>query len=150
MRNWSASRRELWAPKPSRLKLVRQAAMATPSARSGRYATWSKVLEASSTCSQTRIASAGLFDASSVDVVRTALAARQHQLDRIEATPLLDDATTKNVIVAPDGKFSGIVDVDDLCFGDPRYPGALTLAVLHAYGGPSAYVWAWLRHGTSR
>jgi hypothetical protein len=38
------------------------------------------------------------------------------------------------------------VDVDDLCFGDPRYPAALTMAVLMAQGGPVAYVKAWLRH----
>jgi hypothetical protein len=58
----------------------------------------------------------------------------------------LHDTTTKNVIVTQDGTFSGIVDVDDLCFGDPRYPAALTLAALMAYGGPDSYVSAWLRH----
>ena len=67
-------------------------------------------------------------------------------IDATAATPFLHDTTTKNVIVAPDGSFSGIVDVDDLCFGDPRYPAALTLAVLMATGGPKNYVEAWLRH----
>jgi hypothetical protein len=58
----------------------------------------------------------------------------------------LHDTTTKNVIVTPQGSFSGIIDVDDLCFEDPRYPVALTLAVLMAYyGGPVNYVSAWLR-----
>lgn len=46
----------------------------------------------------------------------------------------------------PDGTFSGIVDVDDLCFGDTRYPAALTLAALMAHGDPESYVSAWLRH----
>ena len=50
------------------------------------------------------------------------------------------------MIVTTEGDFSGIVDVDDLCFGDPRYPAALTLAVLMAYGGPVHYVSAWLHH----
>ena len=36
--------------------------------------------------------------------------------------------------------------MDDLCFGDPRYPAALTLAALMVYGGPVSYVSAWLRH----
>ena len=67
------------------------------------------------------------------------------QIDAIEATPFLHDTTTKNVIIAPDGKFSGIVDVDDLCFGDARYPAALTLAALIAHGGPVDYVSAWMR-----
>jgi aminoglycoside phosphotransferase (APT) family kinase protein len=110
------------------------------------YATWAKVLEANLTRSQGRISSAGIFDGSWVDVVRTAVARRRDEIDRFEAIPFLHDTTTKNVIVAPDGEFSGIVDVDDLCFGDPRYPAALTLAVLLAYGGPTEYVSAWLRH----
>src|SRR5713101_2471634 len=51
---------------------------------------------------------------------------------------------TKNVIVTATGAFSGIVDVDDLCFGDPRYAPALTLASLLASGGPVEYVKAWM------
>ena len=43
------------------------------------------------------------------------------------------------------GVFSGIVDVDDLCFGDPRYAAALTLASLIASGGPVRYVDAWMQ-----
>lgn len=90
--------------------------------------------------------SACLFDPSMVDVVRTVLSGHGEQIDRIEPIPFLHDTTTKNVIVTQDGSFSGIVDVDNLCFGDPRYPAALTLAVLLAYGGPTEYVSAWLRH----
>ena len=72
------------------------------------------------------------------------LDARADRLDAVPATPFLHDTTTKNVIVTAQGKFSGIVDVDDLCFGDPRYAAALTLAVLQAYGGPTRYVDYWL------
>ena len=36
------------------------------------------------------------------------------------------------------------MDVDDLCFGDPRYAPALTLASLLASGGPVEYVRAWM------
>lgn len=58
--------------------------------------------------------------------------------------PFLHDTTTKNVIVSPEGAFSGIVDVDDLCFGDPRYVTALTLAAVTAFAGPVHYVDAWM------
>src|SRR5690606_36363146 len=51
-----------------------------------------------------------------------------------------------NVIVGPDGRLSGIVDVDDLCFGDSRYAAALTRAALTAFGGPTDYVNPWLAH----
>lgn len=107
---------------------------------------WSQVLEANLDRSRRRITSARLLDRTPVDVVQTALTARRDHVDRIEPTPFLHDTTTKNVIVTPDENFSGIVDVDDLCFGDPRYPAALTLAVLLAYGCPVEYVSAWLRH----
>lgn len=103
------------------------------------------VLADSLSRSQARIASAGLFDASLVEIARAELAALREPIDAIEPTPFLHDTATKNVLVAPDGRFSGIVDVDDLCFGDPRYPAALTLAALTAYhDGPVEYVSAWM------
>ena len=85
---------------------------------------WSEVLEANLARSRRRIEFAGLFEAALVDVVQTAVASHRDQIDRIDPTPFLHDTTTKNVIIAPDGNLSGIVDVDDLCFGDPRYPAA--------------------------
>jgi aminoglycoside phosphotransferase (APT) family kinase protein len=106
--------------------------------------TWSAVPAANLARSRKRIAAAGLFDVGMVDAVEDRLDALRSQLDEIEPTPFLHDTTTKNVIVAPTGQFSGIVDVDDLCFGDPRYPAALTLAAMMAYGGPTFYVSAWL------
>jgi hypothetical protein len=96
--------------------------------------------------SRQRVESARLFDARLVDIVQAEVAAARGEIDAIKATPFLHDTTTKNVIVTPEGTFSGIVDVDDLCFGDARYPAALTLAALMASGGPVSYVSAWLRH----
>ncbi|NTF64942.1 phosphotransferase family protein [Rhizobium rhizogenes] len=110
------------------------------------YGTWSQVLLANLARSRMRIGSAGLFDVGLVDAVQHEVTARRGEIDSIDATPFLHDTTTKNVIVTHEGTFSGIVDVDDLCFGDPRYPAALTLAALMAYGGPVSYVSAWLRH----
>lgn len=110
------------------------------------YATWSQVLDANLARSRRRIETAGLFDPSLVEIVQAEVATRRREIDKIAATPFLHDTTTKNVIVTPQGTCSGIVDVDDLCFGDTRYPAALTLAALMAYGGPESYVSAWLRH----
>jgi aminoglycoside phosphotransferase len=109
------------------------------------HASWSFVLEHNLARSRQFIASAALFDVTLVESVQGMLGALGPQIDAVAPIPFLHDTTTKNVIVAPDGKFSGIVDVDDLCFGDPRYPAALTLAVLLAYGGPVDYVASWLR-----
>ena len=110
------------------------------------YATWSQVLDASLNRSRQRIASAGLFDTLLVDELLNIVSAKRRELDRIASVPFLHDITTKNVIIDNNGVLSGIFDVDDLCFGDPRCPAALTLAVQLAYGGPVEYVSAWLRH----
>lgn len=134
----------------ARVAAAQAIAAATPSA--GRYgyaarpdeaphARWSAVVDAHIARSEGRIVAARLFDVAHVQSVRAWLAAERANLDAMPATPFLHDTTTKNVIVAPSGEFSGIVDVNDICFGDPRYP-----AVLTATGGPQDYVAAWLHH----
>lgn len=110
------------------------------------HAAWSQALGAHLDRSRHRIASAGLFDVACADIVQSELSFMRDEIDSIPATPFLHDTTTRNVIVTEDGVLSGIVDVDDLGFGDPRYPAALTLAVLTAQGGPARYVSALLRH----
>lgn len=111
---------------------------------------WSGVLEDSLARSHGWMVAAGLFDVTLVDTVRAAFDGLRDEIDRVPATPFLHDTTTKNVIVTNDGVLSGIVDVDDLCFGDPRYAPALTLAALMGYGGPVEYVTAWLHHAGAR
>jgi aminoglycoside phosphotransferase (APT) family kinase protein len=85
-----------------------------------------------------------LFDSAAANTVEALVAEASPELDALAPTPFLHDTTTKNVIVTPGGALSGIVDVDDLCFGDPRYAPALTLAALTAFGGPVRYVDAWM------
>ncbi|WP_342360569.1 aminoglycoside phosphotransferase family protein [Terrarubrum flagellatum] len=109
------------------------------------HATWFDALAAHLARSRRRIVSAGLFDVALIDVAQAEMSALRSDIDHVAPTPFLHDTTTKNVIVTPEGEFSGVVDVDDLCFGDPRYPAALTWAVLKAYGGPLDYVSAWLQ-----
>jgi Ser/Thr protein kinase RdoA (MazF antagonist) len=105
---------------------------------------WSQVLHDNLARSRRRIAAAKLFDQSAVDLVAQMVSTAGAELDSFAPIPFLHDTTTKNVIVTPAGAFSGIVDVDDLCFGDPRYVVALTLASLTAFGGPTHYVDAWM------
>lgn len=101
---------------------------------------WSQVPDANLSRSRRRIASAGLFEVADADIVQSELNAIRDEIDSIPPTPFLHDTTTRNVIITEDGAFCGIVDVDNLCFGDPRYPAALTLAALTAQGGPAQYV----------
>jgi aminoglycoside phosphotransferase (APT) family kinase protein len=108
------------------------------------YDRWSSNLQYSLTRSRTRIAAVGLFDLALVDALEAAFAGLRQEADDQPATPFLHDTTTKNVIVTAAGVFSGIVDVDDLCFGDPRFVVALTFAALTAFGGPIAYAHSWM------
>ncbi|MDB5613908.1 MAG: aminoglycoside phosphotransferase family protein [Devosia sp.] len=108
------------------------------------YARWTDVVGAHIERSQQRIASNGLFPNSVLDHVKLTMSAFVARLDVIKPTPFLHDTTTKNVIVSTEGYLSGIVDVDDLCYGDSRYPAALTAAALLNSGGPIDYVSAWL------
>lgn len=108
------------------------------------FAAWAEVLGAELDHDLQRIAEAGLFDHGLASQARIALDVLGPDLDRVSATPFLHDTTTKNVIIADDGSLAGIVDVDSLCYGDPRLTPALTLASLSATGGPVRYVEYWM------
>jgi aminoglycoside phosphotransferase len=105
---------------------------------------WSEVLEGNLARSRTRIAAAGVFDQGPVDAVSELVMKARDELDSQPPVAFLHDTTTKNVIVTPEGAFSGIVDVDDLCFGDSRYVVALTLASLTAASARPDYADAWM------
>jgi len=108
------------------------------------HGAWSGVVEAHLERSRARIVGAGLFSPDLIDIAADLVANFRPRLDEQPATPFLHDTTTKNVIIAPDGSLSGIVDVDDLCFGDPRYVVALTLTALLSAGRATTYADAWM------
>jgi hypothetical protein len=54
------------------------------------------------------------------DAIRDEVAEWQGYFDGIEPICFLDDLTVKNVIVQ-NGELQGIVDLDEVCFGDPLY-----------------------------
>jgi aminoglycoside phosphotransferase len=113
-------------------------------AKDAPFELWSEVLLANLARSRKRIVESALFDTSAADAVAALVSTMKAELDGVSSVAFLHDTTTKNVIVTATGAFCGIVDVDDLCFGDPRYAAALTLAALKAFGGPMHYVDAWL------
>ncbi|HEY9217946.1 MAG TPA: aminoglycoside phosphotransferase family protein [Phenylobacterium sp.] len=115
------------------------------SADAAPFRRWSEVLSAHLARSRSRLAGRDLFGPSIFDACHELLLKLTHKADRVEATPFLHDTTTKNVIVTDAGDFSGIVDVDDLCYGDPRYAMALTTAsLLASEPGALDYVRAWM------
>lgn len=81
------------------------------------HATWGEAAERSIERSARWIAEAGVVDGRRVDVLRAAARRMKPYFDTIRPRPFLDDITTKNVLIQ-DGNLSGIVDVDQICYGD--------------------------------
>jgi hypothetical protein len=103
---------------------------------------WIDVLAEHLERSRQRIRAVGVVDESVVDRVEHSLTAHRGYFDSVEPVCFLDDTTTKNVIVA-DGKLSGIVDVDAVCFGDALRTPALTQMSLLNLGYDGIYIDAW-------
>jgi hypothetical protein len=84
----------------------------------------------------------GIFDENGVTKVILITKDMEENFRKIRARPFLWDATERNVIVHK-GKISGIVDVDDICFGDPLLVLGLTYAALENEGHDTLYTDYW-------
>lgn len=73
--------------------------------------------------------------------VKEALHARSHEMSAVPATCFLDDLTTKNVIVQ-DGVLQGVVDFDQVCYGDPLFWIALTSVAIVSDVGETGLTYA--------
>jgi len=107
------------------------------------HPTWSAVIDASLARSRKRITAAGIVDPAHVGRVAHIVERHRSALDAVRPLAFLDDTTTKNVIVS-EGRLSGIVDVDVVCYGDPLWVIALTRMSLLSRGQETDYVDAWL------
>lgn len=87
----------------------------------------------------------GVFDPNDVDVALSIVAGMKQDLCSIAATPFLWDASERNVIVNH-GKISGIVDVDEICFGDPLFVIGLTAVALENEGYDTEYTDFWAQN----
>ena len=144
-------RRELRAL-AERLAAVQAIVSALPPGRGYGYATsydgrfahagWGGVVAAGMARSRARIRGGGIVDEHLVDPIERAAERFADYFARIAPTPFLHDITTKNVIVHA-GRLSGIVDVDDLCFGDPLLLLALIRMALLADDLDSFYADQW-------
>ena len=107
------------------------------------HPTWVAFLRAELAWSRDNIERAGLVDVVWADRVVERLAAYQSYFACVEPRCFLDDIALKNVLVN-DGRLSGIVDVDWVCFGDALLPLALTQARLLQRGWDADYVAYWV------
>ncbi len=106
------------------------------------HPTWTAVLHAVLERGRKRIGAVGLVDLGLVDRVAAKLPVYTRYFAAVEPRPFLDDTTTKNVLVQ-EGRMTGIVDVDNVCFGDPLLTPALTEIALLSSGHDIDYVRYW-------
>lgn len=83
-----------------------------------------------------------VFDPLHVERVIAIAKNMEVDLRSISATPFLWDASERNVLVN-EGKITGIVDVDDICFGDPLLVIGLTSISLELEGLDTKYAHYW-------
>ncbi len=88
------------------------------------------------------ITNTAVFDPYMATHVLNILKNMEERFKFIRPMPFLWDASERNVLVH-NGKISGIVDVDELCFGDPLLVIALTSICLKLEGHDAVYTDYW-------
>lgn len=104
---------------------------------------WRDVLIGDLERSRKRLIAVGAVDAAAADRVLANLSRFDAYLSRVQPVAFMDDTTTRNVLVH-EGKLSGIVDVDSLCFGDRLFTVALTRLALLTLKQDTRYIDYWL------
>jgi fructosamine-3-kinase len=100
---------------------------------------WKEVILEHLNRSRGRIKENKIFDYKKVDKIEELLERYDTYLNSIRAVPFLDDLSTKNVLINQ-GKLSGVIDIDWICFGDKIYFAALTNMALISLGYDTTYV----------
>ncbi|MCP4381517.1 MAG: aminoglycoside phosphotransferase family protein [Hyphomicrobiales bacterium] len=107
------------------------------------HTSWTASVAALLGRSRRRIRAAGVVGEHHVDRVEAAAGGLAGYFAGVQATPFLHDITTKNVMI-DGGQLTDIVDVDDLCFGDPLFLVGLIRVALAANGHATTYADAWV------
>lgn len=103
------------------------------------FGRWDEVVDGIVQRSLGWLAETGLDAAREAELVRHCLGELRPALRELRPIPFLDDLTTKNVLVHQ-GRLSGIVDADELCYGDRMMWVGLTRMALLNTGHDVDYV----------
>ncbi len=106
---------------------------------------WRDVVAASLARSRARIEQGGAFDPDHVTRLEARIGDWDRYLAGVRPIAFLDDTTTKNVLVH-EGRLSGIVDIDVVCYGDPLWTVALTKMALLSGDHDLDYLQAWCEY----
>jgi aminoglycoside phosphotransferase (APT) family kinase protein len=107
------------------------------------YRTWRGAVSAILERAQQRMGNSGHPGCLYVERATRILSRHEAYFASVRPVPFLDDTTTKNVLVEQ-GRLTGVVDVDQLCFGDPLSTVGLTQTALLANGLDVDYVQHWM------
>src|ERR1700751_5714221 len=107
------------------------------------YRTWEGAVSAILERAQQRMSHSGHPGGSYVERATQILNRYKAYFASVRPVPFLEDTTTKNVLVEQ-GRVTGVVDVDQLCFGDPLLTVGLTQTALLANGLAVDYVQHWM------
>ncbi len=103
---------------------------------------WPEVIDSQIKRARNWILSNNICNVSHVDRVETEAHLLKSYLEAVQARPFLHDTTTKNVLISKQ-RLSGIVDIDDVCFGDSLFVIGLTNMALLANGQDTDYITYW-------
>jgi len=103
---------------------------------------WISLLENQLERSKKRIIEIGLINLIYYNQVKNLVNANKEYFSTIKPIGFLDDTTTKNVII-DNGKLTGVVDTDYVCFGDSLFVVALTQMALLSKGYNTDYISYW-------
>lgn len=104
---------------------------------------WIDVLDANLAMCRQIIDRMGIINPSVVDSLKLKMGEHEIYFKSIGPVCFLDDITTKNVVINR-GELSGVVDIDNLCFGDPLMTVALTKMSLLSRGLDTYYSDYWI------
>lgn len=107
------------------------------------HETWVDFLAKDLNVASDRINKAQIFDKNVSDIAFSFLDSLKEGLLKIRPRPFMPDTTVKNVIIH-EGALMGIVDVDDICYGDPLFTLSLTYAGSEIDGHDTDYADAWV------
>jgi aminoglycoside phosphotransferase len=107
------------------------------------YRSWKAAVLGILERAQKRMSHSGHPGVAYVPRARQALGRYETYFAGVRPVPFLDDTTTENVLV-DQGRFTGVVDVDQLCFGDSLLTLGLTKMALHANASDVDYVEHWM------
>jgi aminoglycoside phosphotransferase (APT) family kinase protein len=106
------------------------------------YINWNDVVAANIDRSEGWITQSAVDDGRRIDLLRKITGDFDGYFHDIAPLPFLDDITTKNVLIH-EGQLSGIVDTDEICFGDRVAHLGLTRMALLARDLPTDYIDYW-------